>query len=104
MAFFVFLLFADGAYPGEPSVEQRVVLVGVGLAASFLALLANYLINIKGNYTIEGVVGRYFLPIAPVLCAAVYRPNTRYNVASLSMIASVIFTLALFAAVLLRYF
>lgn len=104
IALVAFLLFADGSYSVSPTRWQRLVLVAVALAASLLALMANYLINIKGNYTIDGVVGRYFLPVAPILCAAAYRPNTRFKVDKIVMGASVIFTLALLVAVIARYY
>lgn len=104
IALVVFLLFADGSHPRNPTRWQRLTLLAVGLAASLLALLANYLINIKGNYTIDGVSGRYFLPVAPILCAAAYRANTRFKVGGLVMAASAIFTLALLVGLVGRYF
>lgn len=109
MAFAAFLLFADTHPPLKPSKWQRRVLLGVGLLAALLVLLANYLINLKGNYTIEGVVGRYFIPILPMLCAAGYtqewqnKPSAA-QVARLTMLAGLALALAQAAAVLARYY
>jgi len=78
------------------------------LLCSLLVLIANYLINVKGNYTIEGIVGRYFVPVLPFFCAAGYnqlwknKPSPT-RAAQIAMLASAALVLAQLAAVMMRY-
>jgi len=105
---FLFLMFADTHAKINPTRWQRLVLLCVSLLCSLLVLIANYLINVKGNYTIEGIVGRYFVPVLPFFCAAGYnqlwknKPSPT-RAAQIAMLASAALVLAQLAAVMMRY-